>query len=35
MRLRNWIVGVALAPFVAAATSFGPFAVRAAAATSV
>jgi hypothetical protein len=35
MRLRNWITGAMLAPFLAAATSRGPFAVRVAAATPV
>jgi hypothetical protein len=35
MRLRNWITGAMLAPFLAAATSLGPFAVRVAAATPV
>jgi len=35
MRLRNWIAGAAITPFLAAATSLGPGAARVAAATPV
>jgi len=35
MRLRSWITGASQAPFLAAATSFGPSAVRWAAATPI